>query len=311
MLAAVPNTSFSALVADSDASSRLAIQELCAEIGWHCECIDEPSGLVSAAAQRTYDVVIAELPAGHFAAEELVWRLRLSNPHQALIVVSPDGSSSKIPAPLLDASVGVIPRAVSREVLESSISKVVQAVKDKHRTATMYRFASAERAVFEFETGELAKIHPSLVIAERLERSGWIDEQTRKRVEVAFQEALANACDHGNLELDSAWKEEMAEDGLDRYSVVRTERLGRKEFSSRRVVVTTEFTGDRLEVRIRDEGRGFTPKPPEVNYAALPVCSGRGLTLIYQTMDRTWFERGGREVVMVKRIQPKHQAKER
>lgn len=310
MLMAVPYTSFSALVADSDAVSRTAIRDICAEIGWHCECIDEPSRLVSAAAQGTYDVVIAELPLGHFAAEELVWRLRLSNPHQALLVVSPDGSSSKIPAPLLDASVGVIPRAVSREVLESSISRVVHAVRGKQRTAAMYRFASAERAVFEFETGELAKIHPSLVIAERLERAGWIDEQTRKRIEVAFQEALANACDHGNLELESGWKEELMEDGLDRYSVIRNSRLEDKAFSARRVVVISDFTGDRLEIRIRDEGRGFTPKAPEVAQS-LPLCSGRGLTLMYQTMDKVWYERGGREVVMVKKLQPKHQTKER
>ncbi|NDC38059.1 MAG: ATP-binding protein [Proteobacteria bacterium] len=306
---AAPSVVHSALIANSDKASREAIRGLCADIGLNCECIDEPSRVVSAVAQRSYDVVIAELPTGHFAAEELVWRLRLSNPHQALIVVSPDGTNAKIPAPLLDASVGVIPRAVSREILESSIARVMEAVRGKHRTAAMYRFASAERAVFEFETGELAKIHPSLVIVERLERAGWIDEQTRKRIEVAFQEALANACDHGNLELESKWKEQLADDGLDLYSVIRNQRLADKVFSSRRVVVITDFSSDRLEIRIRDEGRGFTPKQPEAT-KTLPICSGRGLTLMYQTMDKVWYERGGREVVMVKIINPKHQTKE-
>lgn len=304
-----PEFSLSALLADSDASSRAAIYELCSELGVSCECVDAPSMLISAAAKREYDVVISELPAGHFAAEELLWRLRLANPHQALIVVSPDGSTEKVPAPLLDASVGIIPRSVSRDVLEQSISRVISAVRGKERIAKMYRFAVAERAVFEFETGALSKIHPSLVIAERLERSGWIDEGTRKRIEVAFQEALANATDHGNLELESSWKEQIEADGLDRYSVIKHQRLGQREFASRKVTVITEFTGDALEIRIRDEGRGFTPKPVN-SKEPTPLCSGRGLTLMYQTMDKVWYERGGREVVMMKKIKPIDSKKE-
>ena len=300
----------SALLADGDDSSREELRSFCAQSGWSCDCLSEPGRVLQAATEKHYDVIIAEVPTERFAAEELLWRLRLMNPHQAVLVVTQDGAPWNVLPGLCDAAVEVLPKPISRQLLEDSVTKVLNAVRGRERTATMYKFLASERSIFEFGTAELAKIHPSLVIAERLERSGKIDELVRKRLEVAFQEAITNACDHGNLELESSWRESFEKDGSDRYSAVRAERLAKPEYANRRVLVVTEYTGSRLEIRVRDQGKGFDPskrKPVEPE----PLCSGRGLSLIYRTMDKVWHEQNGREIVMVKTIAPLHQTKER
>ncbi len=103
---------------------------------------------------------------------------------------------------------------------------------------------------------------------------GWSDDELMK-VELALDEALANAIRHGC-----------------------------KNDPSKQVqcVVSTDAAGE-LVIVVRDPGPGFDPAnvPNPLQGANLLKPSGRGVFLINELMDKVEFADGGREVVMQKR----------
>jgi hypothetical protein len=66
-----------------------------------------------------------------------------------------------------------------------------------------------------------------------------------------------NAFEHGNLELRSEWKEELLPDSTDRFGAIRKERLLDPDYANRTVTICSWFDGVRLEISVRDQGRGF------------------------------------------------------
>jgi serine/threonine-protein kinase RsbW len=109
-------------------------------------------------------------------------------------------------------------------------------------------------------------------IIENLSRLGWSDRE-QFAVDLALEEAVANAMCHGN-----------AND------------------PSKRVRIGCELTPQRLVVRIQDEGPGFDPE-------GIPDCtcdhnldkpSGRGIFLMQRYMDRICYDPCEGRLVMEK-----------
>lgn len=115
-------------------------------------------------------------------------------------------------------------------------------------------------------------------LSRRVTTDAGFPEDEREQIEMAVHESLINAIWHGN-----------------------------KNDESKRVWLRYQIHGDRLEVRIRDQGEGFDldaiPNPLEEEN--LLRVSGRGIFLIRSFMDEfqvTKLREGGTEVVMVKRF---------
>ena len=120
------------------------------------------------------------------------------------------------------------------------------------------------------------------------------------RISMALDEALTNAICHGNLEVDSALKED--EDP----SAFRNTCVGRQDaepWCGRRVRIEASFSPDRLEFQIRDEGPGFDPGtlPDPTTPENILKAGGRGLLLIRSFMDEVAHNPAGNEITLVKR----------
>jgi serine/threonine-protein kinase RsbW len=92
-------------------------------------------------------------------------------------------------------------------------------------------------------------------------------------VRLALEEALVNAIKHGN-EMDR----------------------------SKKVFISYRFVGDRLEVRITDEGKGFDPNdvPDPTAIENLERPCGRGLMLMRYYMTEVQYNETGNSVLMAK-----------
>lgn len=158
----------------------------------------------------------------------------------------------------------------------------------------------SEVKIYEIPSVELAHQGFPLEVISQLHTAGKIDKHTMLRVELAFQEALTNSLEHGNLELLSAWKEEVQKDGTDRFSVEKRKRLADPFYGNRKVRISVECTEDRLVISITDQGNGF-------EYEKI-ICSqnlepyGRGLAMIRANMDAVSFADKGRVIQMTKRL---------
>jgi anti-sigma regulatory factor (Ser/Thr protein kinase) len=151
------------------------------------------------------------------------------------------------------------------------------------------------------ELGEVQAI--SLPIVSRLIACSRLAENDALKLKLALQEAVLNAVEHGNLELESSWKEEVMSDGSDKFSHIRRHRMADPSYADRLVVVTSTFDGETIKIIVKDEGKGFLhAQKPAVAVGDNLSCFGRGLTLISNAVDEVRYEDGGSQVTLIKRL---------
>jgi anti-sigma regulatory factor (Ser/Thr protein kinase) len=143
---------------------------------------------------------------------------------------------------------------------------------------------------------------PPLVghLKENLFRMSGSDETGLIQVTVALREALHNAMEHGNLELDS----ELRERDEHAYQALAHERRRQKPYTDRRVHVTSRESASEATWIIRDEGRGFDPGKAldPAQPANVESRVGRGLLLMRTFMSEIRFNDRGNEVTLIRRV---------
>jgi serine/threonine-protein kinase RsbW len=125
---------------------------------------------------------------------------------------------------------------------------------------------------------DLKNVEIAEEIARRVSGTAGFDEDDQHRIEMAVHESLINAIWHGN-----------------------------KNDSSKQVWLRFHIHGDRLEIRIRDQGAGFDASkiPDPLASENLLNVSGRGIFLIRTFMDEFHVQSiagCGTEVTLVKRL---------
>nr|WP_320132271.1 response regulator [uncultured Holophaga sp.] len=154
---------------------------------------------------------------------------------------------------------------------------------------------------FSFRSDELNI--PSTVrhLTDRLVPFGFAQPANVDVIAMAYHEALVNALEHGNLELDSSLKGDLFNPKND-FEAMSQERLGSEPWASRRVDVRLEATPERYEVTIRDGGKGFdTGLVRQVVGEDLSRCFGRGLAMIHMVMDEVVLNLQGNQITMILR----------
>lgn len=130
-----------------------------------------------------------------------------------------------------------------------------------------------------------------------LEEFGINCEHGEMQTTMAVEECLANAFYHGNLELDSALKE----DGSDRFTELAKERCRTSPWQDRRVRITELATPFGLWITICDEGSGFDVQAAlkRTEDPLSMLASGRGLIMMKAFTDALIFNPVGNEVTLV------------
>lgn len=290
------------LLADHDPSIIELMAACVARSGWALETVPSGASLLEALSAHPFDVVVVDLLMPGIDGLSLLRQIRSQRPAQPIILVSSGGSLGEFVSFLKEGVSDVLQKPVDSDALSRAVQRVVLSARDRERSESVYRYVRAERTEFSFASKDLAESRLSLGILERLRAAQLIDVSLMLRLELAFQEMLANALEHGNLELDSKWKEDFDESGVDRFSLLKRERLADKIFSERLVEVVIDFKGDLLSVSVKDSGKGFVPKIPEEWKAGAAIPHGRGLAMIYAAADDVTYSENGRKVTIRKRV---------
>lgn len=157
--------------------------------------------------------------------------------------------------------------------------------------------------MFATSSREFAGSNIRFDILQRLEDAGLLSEAEKKRVLVAFGEALVNAHEHGNLELRSEWRDKEGSGGRDLFSEIKDRRLQDPQYGERKLQVRVSFDGVFLALTVRDEGPGYNPVELREESAGSDTASyGRGLRLIRHFMDEVLIHEGGRLLELRKRL---------
>lgn len=295
------------LLADDDPNSRAVFSEFFERLGWRYDVLGESNQVMAALASSGYDVVIADVTMPGMDAMQFLDQVRLQSPAQAVIAVSDNASVENTLAFFRKGATDVMARPVDFSWLEHIVTDVVNVLRHDQSERKLYRYVTSERTEMSLSCRELAESNCfSLPIIERLQECGLLDEPCALRLKLAIQEAVMNGFEHGNLELLSAWKEEIQDDGRDKFSIVRRQRLDDPLYGERRVRVVSWFHEGVLEITVSDDGAGFLSRDGEtIVGSACPndlSCSGRGLALMSSAVDIVRYARRGAEVTLIKQL---------
>jgi len=293
------------LLADGDTESQERFRAFFKRRGWDLEIVRDASRLGEVLELSDYDVIIADVSMPGLSPSLLLGQAFRKRPTQALVVIGESAENDASVRLLRSGITDVITKPVDFTWLERCVEQAYSVRRQDEREKQTYAFVTSERTVMEFSCKQLREIQAiSLPIVGRLLASGLLTDNEALRIRLAVQEAVLNALEHGNLELDSRWKEVEDVNGIDKFSSVRRQRMQDPRYADRRVRVTSDFAERLFQITIRDEGQGFlNSRESVVPLAQNLSCFGRGMTLISNAVDEVRFNHNGSEVTLVKYLQ--------
>jgi CheY-like chemotaxis protein len=245
------------------------------------------------------DIVITDLQMPEVNGLELVEKIREKFPSLPVILMTAHGSEEISIQALRRGAASYVPKRNLADDLATTVRNVLTISKLDHEQLVMLDYLTHNESHFQLDN-DPSLIAPFISYVQRgLTRMKICDESAQIHVAVALQEALMNAIEHGNLEVDSSLRDQA---GAAYDNLVRTRRT-EPPFADRRVHVSVCETRSEAIYKIRDEGPGFDPStlPDPTDPANLERISGRGLLLIRTFMDEVTHGAQGREITMVKR----------
>lgn len=248
---------------------------------------------------RRPDAVLTDLNMPEMDGLELVEHMRLHHSNVPVVLMTADGSEQVAVTALRAGALSYVPKKDLRTDLCDAMYVVLRAVEAKRHRDQSRRLL--DRTESHFVLGYEQDGASALVsyFQNNLALFNFCDETGLFQISTAMAEAINNAVDHGNLELNSALRER----GDDSYGQLRQERALESPYRDRRVRVSEHLTPDKVIYVVKDEGAGFdlgtVPDPTDPDN--LLKASGRGLMLIRTFMDEVAFNDSGNEITMVKR----------
>jgi CheY-like chemotaxis protein len=248
------------------------------------------------------DLVLTDLDMPHINGLELVREVRRSHPAVPIVLMTARGSEETAVEALKSGAASYVPKRNLKKDLGSTLRMVLAAATARNERRQVFgRMEFTEtRFVFGYEPrGPAALVS---YCQDALRMMDLCDEAEMVRVGTALTEALQNAVDHGNLELDSRLREEG--DGTEYHDLGRR-RMDEPPYKDRRVRVTMRLSPTEAAFVVRDDGPGFDPasRPDPTAPENLALSYGRGLMLIHTFMDEVSFNGRGNEITMVQRKQ--------
>jgi CheY-like chemotaxis protein/anti-sigma regulatory factor (Ser/Thr protein kinase) len=252
--------------------------------------------------QSRPDLVITDLVMPELDGLELVGEIRKRFPLVPVILCTSKGSEQTAVEALQRGAASYVPkRLLASDLLETVDQVLSSSAQQRCRSEVMESMVRSEST---FEIKNDRRLFSPLIsyLLECLANLGALDEADRTRVGVALEEALVNAAEHGNLELDSALR------ASDRKAYLELAELRRtcEPYRDRHVYVEAYLSREEARFVVRDEGAGFDPGtlPDPRDPENLLKVSGRGVLIMRTFMDEVSFSAEGNQVTLVKLCTP-------
>ena len=201
-----------------------------------------------------------------------------------------------------------VPKAVLGKHLIKTVENVIALSQVKKNRQRILGALTSVQSRFVLEN-DITYIPPLIsYLQEQMATMRLFNESQLIRIGMALCEALTNAIHHGNLELDSEWRQ----DSEATYYQIAEARRYLKPYSERRVRMVASLSEQEARFVIDDEGPGFAvdevlDPTDEIN---MDRMGGRGLLLIQSFMDQVQHNAVGNSITMIKNVVPLESSKD-
>ena len=244
------------------------------------------------------DMIITDLNMPEMNGLELVEHVRDNFSEVPVVLMTGDGSEDTAVQALRKGATSYLPKRELAQSLISTVNEILQLIEARRGKDEVMDALIMAESTFVFGNDHHFASQVIAHLEEQLRTMKYSDATGMLRITMALREAVANAIDHGNLELDSAMRDE---DGSG-YSELGRLRTQQEPWMNRQVTITACVTPDRVRYTIIDQGPGFDPSslPDPLDPDNLLRAHGRGLMLIRSFMDEVTHNESGNAITMVK-----------
>lgn len=287
------------LVDDSEVDRRLMTGLLNADFDWLVSQAKHGAEAMDMMVDVSPDVVITDMLMPEMDGMQLVTRLGESYPDVPVILVTGQDDASIAFKALRQGAASYVPKSKLAEKLLETVEQVLSLRDADHFDERIVEMTTNTRFRFVLEND------PSLIapLVDRVQQGmtgmHLCSPAQRMHIGVALEEAMINAMYHGNLELPPhrlVETRQLLHEG--KRSDLVEERRRQSPYRERRVQVAADFTRQRAQVVVGDEGKGFDHVAALAASTGIDGAAGRGLVLIQTFMDELAFNATGTEMKM-------------
>lgn len=287
------------VVDDNPAITRLIELQL-TKAGYRCDTAANGEQALEKISATDFDLVISDISMPGMSGLELLKAIKQKKPHLQVLIVTGHATIDNAVEALRLGAINFITKPIKFHEVFETISKILELSHRKKALRTASKYSFCESRHFAIPTHDLYVSDLATYLTEPLEQASLIDPTCTISVTMAIYEALVNAVEHGNLDLDSAVKF-AGTDGMAAFKKLRQERIKDPLYASRKVTIKSMIETSMARFTITDEGRGF-------DYSALvdPTSEdrieqphGRGIFLIRQIFDEVRFNSAGNSISLV------------
>lgn len=251
-------------------------------------------------ADRLPDLVLTDLQMPEMNGLELMGAVKSQYSLVPVILMTAKGSEEIAAQALREGATSYVPKRKLAEDLAPTVQRVLLGSREDRRHTQLMHYLESSKTHFVLDNDP--ELISALVshVQHLLRCLPLADETDRLRVGLALEEALTNACYHGNLEISSALgkvdrraQEELAE-----------QRRWEEPYRQRRIHVWADISRAEATFIIRDEGPGFDVSCLANDMAEAEGGAGRGIVLMRTIMDEVRYNDTGNEVTLIKRRAP-------
>ncbi len=244
------------------------------------------------------DLVLTDLMMPNLNGLELVEAVKKEFPLIPVILMTAQGSEEIAVQALQRGAASYVPKRRLPQDLLRIVDHVLSAAQEDRFASRVMNRMTRNEAEFVLENDPALVSSLARYLQQEIRGMRLIDDSDRLRVCLALEEALVNACFHGNLEVNS----ELKDADPDAFYRLAAQRAHESPWCDRRVYVTARCTRSAVAFTVRDDGPGFdiSQVPDPTDPANLDRPHGRGLLLMRTFMDEVRFNPAGNEVTLVK-----------
>ena len=245
------------------------------------------------------DIVLTDLDMPVIDGLELVRAIRREFAALPVILMTAVGSEAVASKALRHGAASYVrKRSVEKEIVRTvgTVLAVARALPAKERAVECLTDGTLA-FVLQNDASQIAPVLGLLEQVASLLHPG--DPVERIRIGIALNEALLNAMQHGNLELNS----DLRQDDERHFRELGEQRRQQSPYRHRRVRIRATLSCSEALYVVEDEGPGFDPTtvPDPTDPSNLERIGGRGLMLIRTFMDEVEYNDRGNRISLRKR----------
>ena len=269
------------LVTEDSPETRLVLRKLCEDLIFLDLWMPRPDGMAALEQIRDHD------------------------PTVPVVIVSAKSDAATTEEALSLGAVNLIRKPFDKQEIQFVLDQIYKTLEEQADILDVLDLVGSRTTDLSFSSATAMLSKVVAYLGRELQNSYPGYEIPITEIKLALYEALANAYEHGNLEISFEEKSKALET-IDGISSLMRDRLSRPELSRRRIHVKADYRRGCAVYTIRDEGPGFDHAGHRDRpLAATTALHGRGITLIGHYMDEIDWNESGNEIRITKNLQPK------